>query len=96
MALGISRRFGFQTMAYDFLMDAEGNPSIVEFGYAFADWAPANCPGHWNAELEWQPGQCWPQQLLLEDFMGVGKLEVPPDLDRFTGYARFSMLEHVE
>jgi len=96
IALEISQRFKFQSMAYDFLRDSAGDPVIVEMCYGFADFGVASCPGHWNADMEWQEGHCWPQTQLIRDFLEIDEPRIPPGLDRFQGYARFPMTDHVK
>lgn len=67
-AFDLSRRGRFQSMAYDFLV-REGQPVITEISYAFADSAVHDCPGHWDEDLNWVPGQMWPQDAQAEDFL---------------------------
>ncbi len=95
MALDISKKFQFQTMAYDFLLDAHREPTIVEMGYAFSDRSVRYCPGYWNFALQWQAGPCWPQKLLLESFLGIDNLTVPEELAHFGGHTHFSIRDHV-
>jgi glutathione synthase/RimK-type ligase-like ATP-grasp enzyme len=68
LAFELSRRGGFQSMAYDFLM-RDGRPLVVEISYSFADWAVHRCPGHWNAQMQWIPGQMWPEEAQVDDFL---------------------------
>ncbi|HVP21528.1 MAG TPA: hypothetical protein VMS73_06665 [Anaerolineaceae bacterium] len=68
IALDISTRGQFQSMAYDFLLKNE-EPVITEISYAFADWAIQLCPGYWNSELDWINKQIWPEEAQVEDFI---------------------------
>lgn len=68
MAFEISRKAGFQTMAYDFLY-RDGEPLICEISYTFVDWMVHKCPGHWDPQLNWRAGQMWPEEAQVEDFL---------------------------
>jgi len=66
IAYQISQTLGFQTMAYDFLKNEEGNPIINEISCQFADWAIYDCPGYWDESLNWHEGHYWPQYIQLQ------------------------------
>lgn len=68
IAFDLSRRGRFQSMAYDFLMEAD-RPVVAEISYAFADTAVHDCPGHWDESLKWTPGNLWPEEAQVEDFL---------------------------
>lgn len=68
IALEVSSKANFQTMAYDFLYK-DGKPVICEISYTFIDAAVHKCPGHWDRDLKWHEGQMWPQQAQVEDFI---------------------------
>lgn len=68
IALSLSLRCGFQTMAYDFLY-RNAEPVIVEISYGYADWAVHNCPGYWDDSMHWHDGQRWPEETQVEDFI---------------------------
>lgn len=52
MAFDISKRFNFQTMAYDFVYDKNRKPSILENNFTYVDSAVAKCPVYWNSKGE--------------------------------------------
>lgn len=68
IAFDISRRAGFQSMAYDFLF-RDRQPVITEISYAFADWAVHECPGHWDSKMTWITGEMWPEEAQALDFI---------------------------
>lgn len=68
LAFDLSARAGFQTMAYDFLAKG-GAPVVCEISYTFVDTAVFNCPGHWDADLQWHEGQMWPEEAQVEHFL---------------------------
>jgi len=69
IAFQASHAFGFQTMAYDFLLDSRRNPVIVEMSYAFVDRPVYECPGYWDEGLTWHGGHLWPQYCHLTDLL---------------------------
>lgn len=70
VALGISRRLGLQSMAYDFVRDPEsGQPLLLEMCYVFVAQFVHDCPGHLDGGSVWRPGHCWPQDLILDDIL---------------------------
>lgn len=68
LAFDISKKAGFQTMAYDFLY-RQGQPVICEISYSFVDTAVYACPGHWDDRLVWNAGQMWPEEAQVDDFI---------------------------
>ena len=77
LALEISAAMEFQSMAYDFLFDKDGNPVFCEFSYTFNDKAIAACPGYWDMDLNFHEGHYWPQFLVLKDLMPGVELKQP-------------------
>jgi glutathione synthase/RimK-type ligase-like ATP-grasp enzyme len=67
IAFDVSRRAGFQAMAYDFLYKGSA-PVICEISYTFVDEAVYACPGHWDSALAWHDGQLWPEEAQVMDF----------------------------
>ena len=65
----ISSKNNFQSMAYDFLIDKEGKPTIVEISYAYQSKAVYDCQGHWDRELNWVEGHVLPEAAHVEDFI---------------------------
>ena len=76
VAYDITQRIGAQSLAFDFLYDARGNPLIGEISYCYPVYAVHNCPGFWDPGLKWHPGHVWPQDAIIEDIIssiGIGK-----------------------
>jgi hypothetical protein len=69
LALEISAKLRVQSMAYDFLVDQNGNQVVTEMSYIYDDEPIERCQGHWNSELRWIPGRMWPQAAQVEDFV---------------------------
>lgn len=68
-AFDLSKKCGFQCMAYDFVTDQSGEEVLLEACWTFADWAVQKCPGHWNSNLDWIPGPMWPEEAQIEDLI---------------------------
>jgi hypothetical protein len=77
LALQISRKMQFQSMAYDFLYDEKRGPAICEISYNFVDEAVYACPGYWDDSLDWHEGNWWPQYFQLMDALGLRELKQP-------------------
>lgn len=77
IAFEVSMKLKFQTMAYDFLFDENGDPKICEISYTFSFGKPyTECPGYWDENLVWHDGKNW-----LEYYQLIDLLEAP-DLKR--------------
>lgn len=77
MALAISKKMRFQSMAYDFLINEHGAPEFCEISYAYVPSAVQRCPGYWDADLNWHEGHFWPEHLHLIDALGLSDLKAP-------------------
>lgn len=77
LAFAVSRQMGFQSMAYDFLVNEAGDPEFCEISYAYVSRAVRDCPGYWDPELNWRQGNFWPEHLHLVDALGIPDLKVP-------------------
>ncbi|WP_110954067.1 ATP-grasp domain-containing protein [Anaerosinus massiliensis] len=74
IAQEISRKYHFQSMAYDFLLDEKGEPLIGEISYGFADVAIYNCEGYWDEKMAWISGHVWPEYAHVDDF--INEIEI--------------------
>ena len=71
IALDVSRRLGFQSMAFDFLRGADGGFRVLEISYTFVGSAVERCPGHWDESLTWHPGSIHPADAIADDFVSA-------------------------
>ena len=46
-----------QSIAYDFVFDADNNPLIVEISYGYAGPAYKRCEGYWTDDMQWHTGE---------------------------------------
>ena len=68
-AFEVSKKLQFQSMAYDFLLNNEGQALINEISYGYNDRAVYECRGHWDSELKWHEGHMWPEEAQVQDFI---------------------------
>lgn len=76
-AFEISKAMKFQSMAYDFLYDEDGEPAFCEISYTYVDFVVHDCPGYWDSELNWHEGNFWPQYCMLVDVLKLPDLKQP-------------------
>jgi len=69
IAHDISKKHGFQSMAYDFLKDESGGVILNEISYCYANSVIRECPGYWDSNLRWKNRQMWPEEAHVEDFL---------------------------
>ena len=79
-AFQISQDLNFQSMAYDFLFNREGDPEFCEISYTFVSHYIFNCPGYFDPDLNWHEEHYWPEYLHLVDALGLPDLK-QPELD---------------
>jgi hypothetical protein len=77
IAFATSRKMGFQSMAYDFLRNEDGEPEFCEVSYTYVSSAVHNCPGYWDTRLNWHEGHYWPEHLHLIDALMLPDLKAP-------------------
>ena len=71
IARNVADRLKTQSIAFDFVQDANGSPKIVEISYCYQAEAVHNCPGHYDRDMNWHEGHFWPQDCILEDLIGT-------------------------
>lgn len=66
----ISNKLKLQSAAFDFVLDKENNPLIVEVSYTFASSGKyKNCEGYWDIHLNWNVGPFNPYGWMVESLM---------------------------
>ena len=92
IALDVSKYFGFQAMAYDFVYDENREPKIVEMSYLYGGAGyPDFMNGYWDVNLQWHEGRFWPQYFELMDLLDLPELKLPL-LDTETSYKKAKIL----
>lgn len=76
IAFEVSRTFGFQSMAYDFVYDENKRPIIIEISYTYGDY-PEFSTGYFDEELNWYDGKYVPEYLELLDALNLPNLKQP-------------------
>ncbi len=71
IAHDISKKCGFQSMAYDFLTSKNNEHLIGEISYCYVNSAVYGCSGFWDRNLNWHEGQMWPEEAHVEDFVNL-------------------------
>jgi glutathione synthase/RimK-type ligase-like ATP-grasp enzyme len=69
VAFDVTRKIGAQSLAFDFVLGARGEPMILEVSYCYQAEAVFRCEGHWDRQLNWHPGHVWPQDAILIDLL---------------------------
>jgi glutathione synthase/RimK-type ligase-like ATP-grasp enzyme len=66
----VSNKLNLQSAAFDFVLDKENNPLIVEVSYTFASSGKyRNCEGYWDKQLNWYPGPFNPYGWMVESLI---------------------------
>ncbi len=68
-AFTAAARIGAQSIAFDFVIYPSGEPRMVEISFGFAAKPVFDCAGHWDQDLNWHEGHCWPQDAILDDVL---------------------------
>ncbi len=79
IAMKISRELKFQSMAYDFLIDEEGNPKLSEISWTFPDDLEQ---GFWDENLDWHTFEFIPPYFHLVDLLGMSDLKYPISINQ--------------
>lgn len=69
-AFEVARKIAAQSLAFDFVLDENRRPLILEVSYCTIPQLIYDCKGHWDEQLNWHPGHIWPQDAILTDFIG--------------------------
>jgi hypothetical protein len=74
----VSQFYGFQSMAYDFIYDKQGNPVIIEISYTYGEPDdPDFNAGYWDLDLIWHEGHFKTRELIMEDLLEIPNLRYP-------------------
>lgn len=71
IALEVSNKLKLQSCAYDFVMDENRNPLIVEISYGFGVDGIEKVPGYWDSSLQWHKEMFNPQEWMVEDIINI-------------------------
>jgi glutathione synthase/RimK-type ligase-like ATP-grasp enzyme len=71
IAFRVAEKLGAQSLACDFLFDANREPRICEMSYCSVASPVYDCPGYWDQGFAWHEGHFWPQDCILEDVLAA-------------------------
>lgn len=66
----IAKKLKFQSVAFDYILDANNNPLIIEICYGFGTQGIKAAPGYWDDSLTWYTNKFEPERLILEGILG--------------------------
>jgi glutathione synthase/RimK-type ligase-like ATP-grasp enzyme len=69
IAIEITQKMKGQSVAFDFILNEKGCPTILEVSYCYVDKAVYNCSGYWDDKLIWHEGHVWPEDAILDDLL---------------------------
>jgi hypothetical protein len=56
LAFGLTQKLNAQCLAFDYVIDAQNNPLLIEISYGYAVAAYDQCEGFWDNQLNWYSG----------------------------------------
>ena len=69
IAFNVTQKLNTQSLAIDFVINAEGKPLIAEISYCYGLKGIDLCEGYWDPQLQWHPGSFWPQDAIMADLI---------------------------
>lgn len=57
IAFAVNEKLHSQSIAYDFVFNAQNSPLIVEISYGYLVSAYGKCQGYWTRDMKWHPGE---------------------------------------
>jgi glutathione synthase/RimK-type ligase-like ATP-grasp enzyme len=70
IAYKVSQKIGAQSLAFDFVKGANGEPQIIEISYCFGTKGLNQCQGYYDENLIWHSDRVRAEDAILEDFLG--------------------------
>lgn len=71
ISFGVAKKLSCQTIAFDFVINCDGKPLILETSYAFNANAIYDCGGYWDSSCGWNKGSIWPQDAIIDDLLNL-------------------------
>jgi glutathione synthase/RimK-type ligase-like ATP-grasp enzyme len=69
IALSISKKLNVQSIAFDFVLDENNKPLIIETSYGFGTKGIHNAPGYWDSCLNWHEGKVYPEDWMIDTLL---------------------------
>jgi glutathione synthase/RimK-type ligase-like ATP-grasp enzyme len=68
-AFKVASRLGTQSLAFDFLFNADKGVMISEVSYCYVASMVHACSGQWDSHSVWHAGHVWPEEAILVDVL---------------------------
>lgn len=65
-AFDCHKKLNAQCIAYDYVMDQDNNPLLIEISFGFANAGYDDCPGYWDEQLNWHEGAFNPYGWMID------------------------------
>ena len=65
-AFNCHKKLSAQCIAYDYVMDENNNPLLIEISFGFANAGYDDCPGYWDEQLNWYEGKFDPYGWMVD------------------------------
>lgn len=69
IAFEVNNKIDSQCVAFDFVLDSQNKPLIIEISYGFSMNAYDNCLGYWDSDLKWHNEQVSPQDWMIQNII---------------------------
>lgn len=56
VAFDVAKKLQLQSVAFDFVLDENNMPKIIEMSYGFGTKGAKKCPGYWTDDMQWHEG----------------------------------------
>lgn len=65
----VAKRLKLQSVAFDFVLDENAQPLIVEISYGFGTGGISGAPGYWDSNLNWHSGKVIPEKWIIKSLL---------------------------
>lgn len=69
VAFEVANKLDLQSVAFDFILDENDKPMIIEISYGFGVSGISKVPGYWDSSLNWHKGKFTPQDFILRSLL---------------------------
>ncbi|MDM1283392.1 hypothetical protein HXZ60_07360 [Acinetobacter towneri] len=63
----VANKLKLQSVAFDFVLDVNNKPLIIEISYGFGTKGIEGVPGYWDSQLKWHEGKFNPQEWMVDE-----------------------------
>lgn len=67
----VANKLKLQSVAFDFILDINNKPLIIELSYGFGTKGIERAPGYWDNQIKWYKGKFNPQEWIIEDLKKI-------------------------